>query len=545
MEPPKAQSIGVGRKGFSSKHIRGMIYIFTGIVIFLFATGAIIWVLIQLGIIHSDWVNKLPGIFAGLGAGVTVLGAFLGAVQSFLSSLPDDPPSTSEPDTSAPPTRHNKSLLDSVRSLVEKSREAEKDLETEDESDESNQRQLFTALDVGTSYAKAMIVEVHGDEFEVLGVGRHPQSYSHMSDGIVTDIPSVIENCNQALLKAEKAAGGIIAPPAIIGIAGELVKGSSTRVSRQRPNPNKPITAEELDSLITAAQQRLLKDARERIAAETGYMNIEVRLTNASVIAVRIDGPLVTNPVGFCGRHFALTLFSSFAPLMQLRALEAVAQGLDLTPLAIVAEPYALARSLTTNASEDSGAIFIDIGGGTTDIALVRQGGIEETRMFALGGRAFTRRIATGKGISIKDAERLKIIYSNGEIKGNARDEIHAILAPECQTWLDSVELLIDELAKGELLPPAIYLVGGGAALPDLHEKLERFPWTERLPFAREPIIRIMLPEMVPNVQDPRGLLINAQDITPMALAYQAVEIQNENDILERALDRVINNMHI
>jgi len=52
-----------------------------------------------------------------------------------------------------------------------------------------------------------MIVEVHGDHAEVLGVGRYPQSYTHMSDGIVTDIPGVIANCNEALLRAERAAG--------------------------------------------------------------------------------------------------------------------------------------------------------------------------------------------------------------------------------------------------------------------------------------------------------------------------------------------------
>ena len=406
-------------------------------------------------------------------------------------------------------------------------------------------RQLFTALDIGTAFAKAIIVEVHEDQATVLGVGRHQQSYSHMSDGIVTDISGVIANCNEALIKAEKSAGGIVAPSAVIGIAGELVKGSSITVNKQRQQPTKPVTPEELESLITGAQQKILKVARDRIAAETGYQNIEVRLTNAAVISVRIDGQTVANPIGFRGRHFTLTLFSAFAPLMQLGALETVAQGLDLTLVSIVAEPYALARCLSTNAGSDSGAIFIDIGGGTTDIALVRQGGIEATRMFALGGRTFTRRLATSKGISVKDAEKLKLAYSSGLLKGSDRDEIQAILAPECQTWMDSIELLIEELAKGELLPPAIYTVGGGSALPDLRKELESFPWTERLPFARQPIIKTVEPEMVTTINDPKQLLKNAQDITPMALAYQAIELQNENNILERALYRVIHNMHI
>lgn len=447
--------------------------------------------------------------------------------------------------------KYIKNLFDGLRNFLPKRQEENgyygdehEDPDLPPEQDEGA-RQLFTALDIGTAFAKAMIIEVRGTQAIVLGVGRYPQSYTHMSDGIVTDISGVIDNCNAALVKAEQAAGGVIAPSTVIGIAGELVKGSSTTVSRTRQQATQPITAEELESLITVAQNKLLKSAKERIAAETGYPGIDVRLTNTAVISVRIDGQIVHNPIGFRGRHFILTLFSAFAPLTQLGALETVAQGLDLTLVTIVAEPYALARCLSTNAGADSGAIFIDIGGGTTDIALVRQGGIEETRMFALGGRTFTRRIATTKGISLKDAERLKINYSSGEMKGSSHDEIQAILAPECQTWMDSVELLIEELAKGKLLPPAIYMVGGGSGLPDLCLRMESFPWTERLPFSRPPIIRTVQPEMVSHIIDRDGLLVDAQDITPMALAYQAVELQNENNTLERALDRVIDSMHI
>jgi len=100
-------------------------------------------------------------------------------------------------------------------------------------------------------------------------------------------------------------------------------------------------------------------------------------------------------------------------------------------------------------------------------------------------------------------------------------------------------------LAKGELLPPAIYIVGGGSGLPDMIQKLEAFPWKDRLPFARQPIIQTVQPEMVASISDPEGLLKNAQDITPMALAYQAIELQNENSLLERTLYRVIQNMRI
>src|SRR5213082_209649 len=118
-------------------------------------------------------------------------------------------------------------------------------------------RPVFTALDIGTAYAKAIIIEVQDDVGTVLGVGRHTQSYSHMSDGIVTDIPGVIANCNEALIRAEHSAGGVIAPSAVIGIAGELVKGSSVTVTKQRQSPAKPITPEELETMISNAQSKL------------------------------------------------------------------------------------------------------------------------------------------------------------------------------------------------------------------------------------------------------------------------------------------------
>ncbi|HLQ10247.1 MAG TPA: hypothetical protein VK134_01505, partial [Ktedonobacteraceae bacterium] len=112
-----------------------------------------------------------------------------------------------------------------------------------------NQNQLYTALDIGTAYAKALIIEVRDDGIgEVLGVGRNQQSYTHMSDGMVIDIPAVIANCNEALVKAEQSAGNIIAPPTVIGIAGELVKGSSTTITLQRQDPNKEITPDELEN---------------------------------------------------------------------------------------------------------------------------------------------------------------------------------------------------------------------------------------------------------------------------------------------------------
>ena len=81
----------------------------------------------------------------------------------------------------------------------------------------------------------------------------------------------------------------------------------------------------------------------------------------------------------------------------------------------MIAEPYAVATCLDPGELGDAGAVFVDIGGGTTDVALVRGGGIAGTKMLALGGRAFTKGLAERLGVSFAEAERAKLAVSANE----------------------------------------------------------------------------------------------------------------------------------
>src|SRR5207237_5716355 len=107
-----------------------------------------------------------------------------------------------------------------------------------------------------------------------------------------------------------------------------------------------------------------------------------------------------------------IAIFDAFAPLVHLGALQTVAAKLELELVAVVAEPYAVARVLDSEQVRQGGALFVDVGGGTTDVALVRQGGIEGTRMFALGGRAFTKSLADRLDLPFPRAEPAKVDYA-------------------------------------------------------------------------------------------------------------------------------------
>jgi cell division protein FtsA len=401
-----------------------------------------------------------------------------------------------------------------------------------------------TALDIGTEFAKALVFEMddHG-RGTVRGVGRKRQGLSHMQSGTVADIAAVVDNCSVALQEAEEMAG-FRPSQVVIGIAGELVKGFTTSHSHERKRPDQPISDAELQRLIDGVQQEALREAERAITWETGLPHVDVRLVHAAVTSASIDGYPVTNPVGFQGRYVKIGIFNAFAPLVHLGALESVASQLDLELLEIVAEPYAVARVLGSEQLQQAGAIFIDIGGGTTDVALVRAGGIEGTRMFALGGRAFTKSIADRLDLPFPRAEALKVDYARG-MAVEDRDAVAAIVADDVAVWAAGVELVVEELAGGDLLPGRIHLCGGGSRLPEIPAALGAERFWKHLPFARPPEVAIMSPDQVTSMVDATKLLVDQQDVTPLSLAHQAIELQAEEDPLDAALRRVLRAMKV
>ena len=401
-----------------------------------------------------------------------------------------------------------------------------------------------TALDVGTEFAKALVFEIDASGVGIVqGVGRKRQGLAHMQSGTVADISAVVDNCAVALQEAEEMAG-FRPEQVVIGIAGELVKGFTTVHDQQRVKPDLPITQAELAKLIEAVQRQAMREAERSVTWETGLQSVDVRLVHAAVVGAWIDGYAVTNPIGFQGRNVRIAIFDAFAPLVHLGALQTVAARLHMELVAVVAEPYAVARVLDSEQVRQGGALFIDVGGGTTDVALVRQGGIEGTRMFALGGRAFTKSIADRLELPFPRAEALKVDYARG-IAGDREAALREIVADDVAVWAAGVELVMEELASGDLLPGRIYVCGGGSRLPEIRDALGAESFVKRLPFARPPEVTILAPEQIETIRDDTRLLEDQQDVTPMGLAYQAIELGTSQNPLDASLRRVVRAMRI
>lgn len=396
------------------------------------------------------------------------------------------------------------------------------------------------ALDIGTEYVKVLVFRVEDDRAYVVGTGKQKQALSDMQGGRVTDIYGVIKNCNIALEQAFEEAG-VTPKQCVIGIAGELVKGTTTTVHYQREDYNQKITVKELKEIIDQVQERAFEKTRSDLAWETGQTELDVKLVNSAVVDVRIDGYKVTNPVGFQGRDVQVAIFNAFAPIVHIGALQTIAEELGLDLLSIAAEPYAVARCVGLEDSAEFSAIFIDIGGGTTDIAVVRGGGVEGTKMFGIGGRVFTKSIADMFDKSFAEAERLKIDYSLGKMPKDStiKHKIKKALENDCEVWLAGVELALEEFSNVELLPSKILLCGGGSLLPEIEEYLQTSAWVERLPFAKQPKVDFIKPKDVLSVKDETKKLVGSQDITPMGLANLAIDLAGSEKIVDGLMDRI------
>ncbi len=377
----------------------------------------------------------------------------------------------------------------------------------------------LVALDVGTEYVKALIGRIKPDgELEIVGVGRAHQKLTDMQAGAVADIGAVVENCNQALTEAEQQAGSSVRT-AIVGIAGELVKGTTLSVRCVRKDAERELDVAEMEQIISLVQSRAEAKARKALAWELGGKEIEVRLVNSALVSIVIDGYNVTNPIGFKGRDVVVQLYTAFAPMIHISALERVASELDLDLLAVAAEPFAVARSVIgDNPNATMSAVLMDVGGGTTDIAVVNEGGVQGTKMFGIGGRAFTRSIERDLGVDYDMAEQLKLSLSDDDHDATQQEAVHEAVEKTCDVWLSGVELALSEFSQLDHLPHQILLCGGGASLPELTATLNETNWYGGLPFTRKPNISFIAPQQVVGMHDSSGKVTDHTFVTGMGL---------------------------
>ncbi|MBI4836478.1 MAG: pilus assembly protein PilM [Candidatus Abawacabacteria bacterium] len=401
------------------------------------------------------------------------------------------------------------------------------------------------ALDIGTESVKCLVFSTRQDlqnKARILGVAHIQQEHGDMNGGAIVNTDKVAEKCNQAVEEAMIMAN-IEPEQMIVGIGGELVKGATTTIEYERPRPQEVINLNELKEIVHRVQWKAFDRVRKQLAADTGYPEIDVKLINAAITEVTVDGFQVANPLGFQGKYITISIFNAFAPLIHFSALKNIADQLDFDLLAITAEPYSIAKALNESHNNTWDGIIIDIGGGTTDIAVIRNGVLEGTQMFAMGGQGVTKRIEQLLNISFQEAEQIKLTLKDKPLPREQLTLLQQHLLYDAKIWRDGLILTLQEFSEEHHLPRNIYLCGGGSQLSQISLVLEEETWFKSLPFLEKPSIMQVGCNDIKSFVDETGKLKEYHDVTVLSLAHLALELAGEERLVDRILRKTLKMM--
>ena len=385
----------------------------------------------------------------------------------------------------------------------------------------------YVAMDIGTEVLKTVLFNMEASSgVYVKKISRIQQQQHAMSKGVITNLNTVMENCRLAFNELTSDLPETDLPKsAVMGVAGEFIQGVSIIVNYEREEKfEKEVTEKEQNKIIERVHRQITESGKEDLANRTGLLNEDIQILHITITGMEIGGINVASLVGFKGKSVKLYFYASFAPKTYIEALKKVAQSLDMDLLGVVSQPFAVARGFSGSDNKNFSALFIDVGGGTTDIAIVEKGNVVDTQMFAFGGRVFTKEIARELNLDFRHAESRKIKYSSENLDKALAQKVKDVAGPVAETWMKSLKAALEMAQDIDIFPSQVYLCGGGSLLPEIKSVMMEFPWTRLLPFTSVPKIDKFLPKQLGMLVDESGDLKEVFDVTPASLAKFAFD---------------------
>ena len=334
---------------------------------------------------------------------------------------------------------------------------------------------IVVGLDIGTTKICAIIGDVKSDGVvDVLGVGTHPSR--GLKKGVVVNIDSTVESIRQAVDDAQLMAG-IEVGSVYVGIAGGHITGiNSTGIIAVK---NQEITAREIEKVIDAARVVALPMDREVI-----------HVLPQEFIVDDHDG--ILDPLGMSGVRMEARVHIVTAAVTSAHNIVKCVNKADLEVEDIVLEQLASAETMLSPDERELGVILIDIGGGSTNIALISGHSVKHTAVLGVGGQHITNDLAYGLNTTLPEAERLKKTYgcayspmagmheildvrSLGEREPQrlTRMDLCDIIEPRVEEILQMVLQEIKQSGYAESAKAGVVLTGGTALLPGIVELAE------------------------------------------------------------------------
>lgn len=255
------------------------------------------------------------------------------------------------------------------------------------------QENIIVGLDVGTTKICAVVGGVEANKINIIGIGTHPSI--GLRKGVVVNIESTVESIQKAVEEAELMAGCEISS-VYAGIAGGHITGFNSRGIVAIKGPE--VTKNDVERVIDAARAVAIPMDREVIHVIPQEFIID-------------DQGGIQNPVGMSGIRLEAKIHIVTGAVTSAHNIVKCANRSGLDVCDIVLEPLASGEAVLTNEEKDLGAALLDLGGGTSDLAIFFGKNIKHTFVLSLGGNNLTNDISIGLRASQAEAEKIKIKY--------------------------------------------------------------------------------------------------------------------------------------
>jgi cell division protein FtsA len=335
-------------------------------------------------------------------------------------------------------------------------------------------KKVITGIDVGTTKICTIVATLDsGGGVQVLGVGYVPSRGLHK--GMVVNVDEARETIAESIRRAEQASGVKI-ESAYVGVTGRHIHSTNTHGVVAIPRNDRLVRADDLKRVLDSAQHVNMPDDRRILHAIPRHYNLD-------------NQERIKNPVGMHGFRLDVETHVITAAIASVQNLVKCIRSVGVEIADLILEPLASGESVLTTEEKELGVILADIGGGTTDIAVFKDGSIYHTSIIPVAGYQVTSDLSIGLGLPFDIAEAMKKKYGNvsPDLITKTEDSTlniengHSVSYRDlCRIIHDRVEemlrLILLEMPDSNynaLAPAGLVLSGGGAKVVGL-ENLAR-----------------------------------------------------------------------
>ncbi len=343
-----------------------------------------------------------------------------------------------------------------------------------------NDHDILVGLDLGTTNTTVMIAERGDSGLNIIGMGSCPSL--GLKNGVVVNIEQTVDSIIQTLEAAERMAD-VSVDSVYTVISGDHIRSVNSKgmiaVGRSNNGTGNKISRDDIQRVIETAQTVQFPADREVLHVIPQDFLVDNR-----------DG--FKDPVGIVGLRLEANVHIITAALAAAQTISYCLQEVKIHSEELVLQSLAASHAVLTDDEKELGVTLIDVGGGTTDIAVFHEGAIRHTAVIPLGGESVTRDLAHGLRIPRNEAEELKLssgcahsshLKENNDIvlPGNnerpdrhvTSDIIFSIIQPRMEEIFDIVVKDLHQVEFLQKLTAGVVLCGGGSLIPGTVELAE------------------------------------------------------------------------